>query len=433
MVHDMTLAHTVWPSWPGLLADGDCGGRAGYPRSVSETPPLGFWAFDADNHYYEAPDAFIRHIDPKMRKRCMQWADIDGKRRFMVGGKVNKFIPNPTFDPIAKPGILEDYFRGRNTDGTDIVTMFGELDPLDEHPGFRDRAARIALMDRQGLGSALLFPTQGVGMQEALKDDIEALHAAFTAFNTWLDEDWGFDRDGRLFAVPMLAFADPELAVAELERIIGMGARIVCTVPGPVPTAYGYQSPGMPDYDPIWARLEEAGVPLAMHAGFNGTSYYGTLWEPSTGQFEAFRHTAFPLVAFADRSISDTLAALICHGVLDRFPGLRLASIESGAMWVPALLRNLRNCYGKMPFEFKRHPVEAFVESIWVSPYFEDDMDMIKDCVGVDRMLFGSDYPHAEGLAEPASYVQDIAVFSEDEIRKVMRDNAHELLSASAR
>ena len=394
---------------------------------------LGFRAFDVDEHYYEAPDAFIRHIDPSMKKRCMQWAEIDGRKRFMVAGKVNKFIPNPTFDPIAKPGSLEDYFRGRNLEGRDIAAMFGELDPLDDHPGFRDRDARVELMDGQGLESVLLFPTQGVGMQEALKRDIEALHAAFSAFNTWLDEDWGFDRDGRIFAVPMLTFADPELAVAELERLLEMGARIVCTVPGPVPTPRGYQSPGMADYDPIWARLEESGVPLAMHAGLNGTAQYGKVWEPPGGQFEAFKHMAFQLVALSDRSVSDTFAALICHGVLDRFDELRLVSVENGAMWVPDLLRNLKICHGKMPWEFKRHPVEAFIENVWVSPYFEDDMALIKDCIGADRMLFGSDYPHAEGLAEPASYLDDIVGFSDDEVRRVMRDNAYELLSASAR
>ena len=155
--------------------------------------------FDADNHYYEATDAFTRHIDPAMRKRCMQWADVDGKRRLLVGGKVNRFIPNPTFDPIARPGSLEDYFRGRNEDGVDMKTMFGDLDPIAEHPGYRERDARLALLDEQGMDGALLFPTLGVGMQEALARDVPALHAAFTAFNRWLDEDWGFDRgDGRL-------------------------------------------------------------------------------------------------------------------------------------------------------------------------------------------------------------------------------------------
>ena len=132
---------------------------------------LGFRPFDADNHYYEAEDAFIRHIDPAMAKRCMQWADVGGKRRLLVGGKVNKFIPNPTFDPIARPGSLEDYFRGRNDEGLDLKTMFGELEPIADHPAYRQREARVALLDEQGLDGALLFPTLGVGMQEALRHD----------------------------------------------------------------------------------------------------------------------------------------------------------------------------------------------------------------------------------------------------------------------
>ena len=242
---------------------------------------LGFRPFDADNHYYEAEDAFIRHIDPAMAKRCMQWADVGGKRRLLVGGKINKFIPNPTFDPIARPGSLEDYFRGRNEDGLDMKTMFGGLEPIADHPGYRRRDARVALLDEQGLEGALLFPTLGVGMQEALRHDLPALHAAFNAFNTWLDEDWGFDRgDGRLYAAPMIAFADPELAAAEVARVLGLGARILVAIPGPVPDGDGgYVSPGHPRFDPVWALIAEAGVPLALHAGLSGVSHYGSFWK----------------------------------------------------------------------------------------------------------------------------------------------------------
>jgi predicted TIM-barrel fold metal-dependent hydrolase len=395
---------------------------------------LGFRPFDADNHYYEAEDAFTRHIDPAMAKRCMQWATVDGKRRLLVGGKINKFIPNPTFDPIARPGSLEDYFRGRNEDGLDLKTMFGELEPIDRHPAYRRRDARVALLDEQGLDGALLFPTLGVGMQEALRRDVPALHAAFTAFNSWLDEDWGFDRgDGRLYAAPMIAFADPDRAVAEIARVLDAGARILVTVPGPVPDGDdGYVSPGHPRFDPIWGLIAEAGVPLALHAGLSGVAHYGRFWrtgaEAGGGGFEGFKHAAFPLVAFQDRGISDTFAALICHGVLERFPALRLASIENGAMWVPDLLRNLGDARGKMPFAFAEHPVEQFRRQVWVAPYYEDDMGLLKDVLGVDRMLFGSDFPHTEGLPEPAMYVKDIPGFTATETRKVMRDNVLDLL-----
>jgi predicted TIM-barrel fold metal-dependent hydrolase len=399
---------------------------------------LGFRPFDADNHYYEAEDAFIRHIDPKMRKRCMQWAEVDGKKRLLVAGKINKFIPNPTFDPIAKPGSLEDYFRGKNDGGLDMKTMFGDLDPIDSHPAYRDRAARVQLLDEQGMDGALLFPTLGVGMQEALKHDVPALHAAFRAFNDWLDEDWGFDRgDGRLYAAPMITLADPDAAAEEVDRVLAKGARILVTIPGPVPAGDGYVSPGHPKLDPVWARIAEAGVPMAFHAGLSGVNAYGKVWRVSEpgrgggGGFSAFQHSVFPMVAFADRSISDTFAALICHGVFERFPTLRTASIENGAMWVPDLLRNLQAGAGKMPFAFQQHPVEQFREHVWVAPFYEDDMAMLKDAIGIERLLFGSDFPHTEGLPEPTLFVKDIPTFDDAETKAIMRDNVLELIRAA--
>ena len=89
---------------------------------------LTFRAFDADHHYYEAEDAFTRHVDPRLQPRAMQWAVINGKKRLLVGGRVNRFIPNPTFDPVARPGVLDEYFRGRNPEGKDMRALFGALD-----------------------------------------------------------------------------------------------------------------------------------------------------------------------------------------------------------------------------------------------------------------------------------------------------------------
>ena len=169
-----------------------------------------FEAFDCDNHYYEALDAFTRHMEPGMAKRAMQWAEIGGKQRLLVGGKVNRFIPNPTFDPVAKPGVLDEYFRGRNPSGADVPALFGELDAMSDRPEYRDRDARLALMDAQGLAGGIFLPTLGVGMEQALIDDPPALLAAFRAFNHWLDDDWGFAYRERIYAAPVLTFVDPD-------------------------------------------------------------------------------------------------------------------------------------------------------------------------------------------------------------------------------
>ena len=90
---------------------------------------LDYEIFDADNHYYEAPDAFTRHLEPGYARRAMQWAEVDGRTRLLVGGKVNRFIPNPRFDPVAKPGCLDEYFRGRSP-ADDIRGAFGDLEPI---------------------------------------------------------------------------------------------------------------------------------------------------------------------------------------------------------------------------------------------------------------------------------------------------------------
>ena len=253
--------------------------------------------------------------------------------------------------------------------------------------------------------------------------------AAFHGFNQWLLDDWGFDYRGRIFAAPMIALADVETAAKEVDWCIEHGARLVCMVPGPVPLAQGGSiSPGWPLFDPVWERLDAAGITVGIHGGDSGMNAYVSRWEP-TGDFEAFRTTAFKMVSTHLKTIFDTMAALICHGVFDRHPNLRVATIENGGMYVPHLLDELSLAYRKAPQDFGRDPVEAFREHVWVSPFYEDDISLLKDLIGADHLLFGSDWPHAEGLAEPTSFIDDIPGFTPDEVRLIMHDNASALVT----
>ena len=382
-----------------------------------------FTAFDADNHYYEATDAFIRHVDPAMHKRCMQWAELNGKQRLLVGGKVNRFIPNPTFDPVARPGSLDEYFRGRNPDAKDIKSMFGALEPIS--PAYRDPAARLAVMDEQGLDGAFMFPTLGVGMEVSLNHDVPALVAAFKGFNRWLEEDWGFNYQERIFAAPMISLVDVDAAIEEVEYALERDARIVCVKSGPVYAPNDAWSPGDPRHDPVWARFNEAGVTVGIHSGDAGYGRYLKDWE-DTGDFESFRQSPFQSVMGADRVPFETYAALICHGVFDRFPNLRVASVESGASWVGQLFKGFRKAYSQNPGAFGgKDPIDTFREHVWVAPFYEDDLSKLKEQIGVDHILFGSDWPHAEGLNQPLDFADDLRRFdySEDEIRTIMGDN----------
>ena len=379
-----------------------------------------FDAFDADNHYYEATDSFTRHL-PAPYSKVVQWAEIGGKQRMIVDNKIFRFIPNPTFDPVARPGCLDEYFRGKVA-GDDIRDAFGALEPI--NPAYREPAARVALMDKQRLAGAFLFPTLGVGVEEALLHDPDALHAVFHAFNEWMHDDWTFNYHERLFAAPYICLQDPARAEAEVEYALASGARVVVMRSGPVRGPSFSRSPGDPVYDGMWARLAEAGILAAYHSGDAGYGRYADEWGGG-GDFQAFRNDPFRHVTGGHRPIYDTIAALVCHGVFRRHPNLRVATIESGSDWVPLLLHALEKSYGQTPLAYEGvDPVQQVRDHVWVSPYYEDNLPVLRDELGANRMIFGSDYPHAEGLADPLSFVDDLPGFSDDEIRLVMRENA---------
>jgi predicted TIM-barrel fold metal-dependent hydrolase len=385
-----------------------------------------FTAFDADNHYYEALDAFTRHIEPEYAKRAMQWAEVNGRQMLLVGGKINRFIPNPTFDKLSAPGSLEDYFRGLNPEGSSVKELFGELEPCD--PSYRDRDVRLKVMDELKIDGALFFPTLGVGMEQALINDLPAMQAAFRAFNRWMDEDWGFAYRDRIFAVPYLTLSDLDNAVAELEWVLERDARVVLIGTGPVMTAEGYKSPADPRFDPFWARLQESGVVMAFHGGDNAYRNIITMWgegaDMEAHKFEPLRSALSPDV------VADTLAAVILHGLLDRFPGLRFATIETGADWVAPLLKRLGKIHHQNPAAFQVDPVEAFTEHVWVSPFYENDLDKLREIVPADHLLLGSDWPHTEGLRDPLSFTKDLAEagFTVDEQQLIMHDNCKGLV-----
>jgi predicted TIM-barrel fold metal-dependent hydrolase len=382
---------------------------------------LPFEYFDCDNHYYEALDAFTRHIEPEFAKRTMQWATINGKQRLLVAGKINRFIPNPTFDPVAKPGIMDEYFRGRNPKGEDPRALFGELEPIS--PAYRNRDARIALMDTQGMGGCILLPTLGVGMEQALAHDIPAMTAAFRAFNRWMEEDWGFAYQERIFAAPYITLADPDNAVREIEWALSKDARFIVMVGGPIATISGGKAPADPIFDPFWQRVNDAGITVLYHGGESSYSKYLKDWGESEVT-EAFRQNAFRGLTAFD-ALQDTMASHLAHGLFQRFPNLRMASIEVGCAWAFHLFEKLDKSYGQVPHLYPEDPRETFRRHIWVSPFYEDKLDELLDLVGEDHILMGSDFPHAEGLVDPSTYSKDLQNFNytDEQVRKVMLDN----------
>jgi predicted TIM-barrel fold metal-dependent hydrolase len=389
---------------------------------------MDFRPIDADNHYYETLDAFTRHLDPAYKRRGVHPVQ-DGKRvQLLMGGTVNRFIPNPTFDPIIVPGCLDPLFRGQIPEGVDPRSLM-QVEPL--RAEYRDRDERVAVAEEQGLDAVLLFPTLGCGVEQGLKDDIPATMASLSAFNRWLEDDWGYSYEDRLIAAPMLSLADPVAAAEEVDRLAERGARIVHVRPAPVPGPNGTsKSLGDPAHDPVWARLAEASIPVAFHLGDSGYERFAAAWGGSA-TFEGFGKTdVLSRILVSDRAIHDTIATLVIHGVFTRHPSLRVASIENGSDWLHTLVKRLRKQANQTPWVFPEDPLDTIRRHVWVTPYCEEDLPKLAGLIGVERILFGSDWPHGEGLAEPIDFLEELAEFDEPSVRKIMRDNALDLLRA---
>ena len=223
--------------------------------------------FDADNHYWEVSDSFTRYRDPRFSERGVVLKQVNGKPHYFFGERQHPIIPGPgDVHPRPRPGALYDYFAGKSSKervGNELACE----DP-GAHPEWFDRDARLACMDAQGVEAAWLFPSQGVCMEGPMQPDIEASIEVLRAFNRWLDDDWGFAYHDRIFAVPFLTLSDLDRAVVELEWCLDRGARVITIRNGPVFTAEGLRSPAEPAFDAFWARVQEAGIVVTTHAGF---------------------------------------------------------------------------------------------------------------------------------------------------------------------
>ena len=382
---------------------------------------IDYLAFDADNHYYEAMDAFTRHLDPKWADRTVQWCDINGRKYQIVGGKLSRAVVNPTFDPIARAGAMHEYFRG-NPNGKSPMDFLTEREPIPAH--YRHSSARVKIMDQQGIDKIWLFPTLGVLYEELLKNDPAAVGVAFTAFNRWLDEDWGCNYENRIFAAPYIAMADVDHACSELEWALGRDARVIVMRPAAPVTEHGQMSPFNPYFDPFWARVNEAGISVVVHAGDSGYSSQGY----ADDHFGAgFGHGWAPSVrTFAiERAAYDFLITAVFEKLFIRFPNIRMCSIENGSEYLGDLFKKLRSTVKKMPGYFREEdPAETFRRNVWINPFWEDDPYEVIEHMGADRVIFGSDWPHIEGMPQPLDYVNEIKELDPASMRKVLLENA---------
>jgi predicted TIM-barrel fold metal-dependent hydrolase len=393
---------------------------------------LSFPVFDADNHLYETKDALTRHLPPAY-KGAIDYVDVHGRTKIVVRGQISDYIPNPTFDRVGRPGAQEEYFKVGNPDGKSYREIIGR--GIDCPDAFRHAEPRLKMLDEQGIDYTLIIPTLASLIEERMRDDPDLCAATIHALNTWMTEEWPYAYQNRMFSTPIITPGIVSKAIDELEFVLSHGAKVILMRPAP---AWGYQGPrsyGLPEFDPFWKKVEESGILVVVHASDNGYTRYWNEWEGTAGResmafAEPLKFSA--VMRTTHREIQDAVAAIICHGVPARFPKLRFALIENGAGWVPELLHHLDQTYRTMPHLFPENPVDTFKRHFWMHPFHEEDPRGLVNLLGADHVIFGSDFPHVEGLADPLSYVNELTDLTEEEKRKVMGANMIDLMRVGA-
>jgi predicted TIM-barrel fold metal-dependent hydrolase len=415
------------------------GSRGIYTAGLEQTLPYG--VFDADHHLYAPSDAVTRFLAPEMIERAWRPGEprmltdedfedeVDHQRRTLgvhtqpegghggvdmselpemdgripiPGAMLNKLNPMKDLDQLSRAQLVERYNAMR--------------------PAFEKKEPRLKLMDMQKVDVAVLHAV-GTGWESAFgRGDVEAGYAVNRAFNDWLFEDWGYAHENRILVPVPIPLFEVDHAVAELERILDRGARFVDLQPGP---AYG-RSPFDPYFDPFWSRVNESDTRVAVHLGGPYTRHGAEWSEDPNARYQDFN--GFQWVSYwGDRPIMETLSAMMFHGFFSRFPKINVLIAEFGTVWLPYLLRKLdhammlgrRPKWGALP----GRPTSVFKDRCVVAPYPEENVHRAMEVVGTDCVVFGSDFPHSEGIPDPMQYVLTLKDLDDTDVRKIMRDN----------
>jgi predicted TIM-barrel fold metal-dependent hydrolase len=396
--------------------------------SVGKLPYL---MTDFDQHSYEAPDAFTRFMPKDKLHTAVRPIKVSGYDRkvLLANDRIVTALEND-LDQAYVPGSLVEMLKQRASgEATDSDRFY---EPI--QPEYLDREKRLAQLGEQQIEKSIMYPGGWGLLAEAYLDGIDPLYDNLQSFNRWIDEDWGFAYKDTIYAPAMLSMRDLDRACQELDRVLDKGARFVLLPAGP---AYG-RSPGDPYFDPFWARINEAKAVVCYHISeFHYQANVASHW--GWGLVPPFQFSAWQWQnTYGERPITDTLSALIFDNLFGRFPNLKVRVSEFGAEWVPHFIRHMDKSRGMgrngtwLGGQLAERPSTIFKKHVRVVPYPEDDtVGMIERLDSPETLLMGSDWPHAEGLREPADFFERVEKLGDENRRLFLRENGLKLLTGT--
>jgi len=345
---------------------------------------------DCDTHFLEPDSVYVDHIDPRHRDLALTIEKDDLGWRWLThrGRRLSRM-------DIHTPGRVE--LLGEQ----ERRYMAGEPCPIDTPPidDPWEPAARIAVLERNGVDASIVYPNTGLIWENLLRDDVPSLCANMQAYNTWLIEQ-APDHRGRLYPVAMLGLRNPDWFHAEIRRCAKAGIKLAMVAPNPVNGC----SLAHPDFDAVWGAFQELDMAVCFHV-----SSYELPLHPAWYAIDPHPANKLLDTTFLHLAAAVATTALIVHGKLEAFPNLRIGITELSAGWVPGHLMHMDGAahfyerqrgvpLAKLPLR----PSEYFRRQVRVNAFPLEGAATLMDLAGREIWMWGSDYPHAEGMPEPS-------------------------------
>ncbi|MFP6704941.1 MAG: amidohydrolase family protein [Alphaproteobacteria bacterium] len=360
----------------------------------------------SDSHVFEPPDLWTKRIDNAFKSRA--------PRMERVGDVDHLVIEDGQM--IAGIGLISN--AGARYDAPETISDHARFE--DVHEGGYDPAQHLRDMVIDGVYGEVLYPSQGLFYYKVA--DPQLFSAICRAYNDWLAEFCSVDPD-RLKAIAMINVDDVADAVSELERTAKLG------FVGAMITEYPSEERRYDhsDYEPLWAAAAGLNMPLSLHTATRRVLSNTALVERTVHDASRRATKVFlPAISMCD---------MIFSGVFERYPDLRLAIVEFELSWVPYVLTNMdytyRERHEEAQYRYKGDtlPSDFFARNVFLS-FQEDDIGIrLRDRIGVDCMMWGSDYPHSESTFPRSRQVLDeiLQGVPEDERAKIVCHNTARL------
>jgi predicted TIM-barrel fold metal-dependent hydrolase len=387
-----------------------------------DLPPI----ISVDDHILEPRDLWTRELPPSMRDRGPRVVRERARLGFSGGVlRLERDVPDGTwcdlwcFEDLVVPTGLLHAPVGRPPEEQENLPAVYE----DFRPGTYDQAARLRDMDENHVEASINYPNTfprfaGQGFAERADRDLGL--AALRVYNDWMIDEWcGGAAHGRLIPLTVVPLWDPDLAAAEVRRCAAKGSYAIAFTENPA--KLGFPSLHSGKWDPLWAACEETGTVVSMHIGSSSSM-------PTTSDDAPLAVSMSLNAQNAQGSVCDW----IFSRTLERFPTIKLAYAESQAGWMPFLFERMDGVWHEgVGGVDLAEPPSSYAKGRIYGCIFDDAHALrSRDEIGVEHLLFESDYPHANGTWPHTRAVAHrlcaAAGMDADECARLVRRNAIE-------